>query len=264
MSNWGVMQRPNPLVSSGGSGTSTDITTPSAWGEMMILPVDCSAVTVSHGAVSSPAALEIGIGSAGNEIAPLAPFFTCGLKNMSKHTIPINLPAGTRVCARAAMGNGWHYMNIVYHPAGPYQPTGLSNWVRYGGNEDWSDSAGNSSLTIDPGATANTYGAWTEIVAAVPFDVRFVMIGTKAAINGDSIGRGAFNLGVGSAGNEIPLVSDFNFYTSYGSADGPYTGTTQFEEYLSIPAGSRLSIQMKTSTGTSPARLKNVYVALGG
>jgi hypothetical protein len=188
--------------------------------------------------------IDIGIGPAGSEVVVISNLLFSFQRTSYCIFVPLMLPAGVRVAARAQTYTSGNYpsVGLILNTPGFLPSSVLSRCTTYGANE--ADSGG---VSVDPGITAHTKGAWTEIVAATTNPIKML-----SAINGCASTNHTYNyqflfdIGMGAAGSEIVVVPNLYFYVD---ADPFKFIPMTFGPFMvNIPAGSRLAIRMQ-STG---------------
>jgi len=94
-------------------------------------------------------------------------------------------------------------------------------------------------VTVDPGATANTKGAWAEIDAAAgeSVDAIYVMVGQNADVTRTAVASALLDIGMGTASNEFVMLPDLSMYWTT-TLDGPQINIGPIPCY--IPLGSRV------------------------
>ena len=97
---------------------------------------------------------------------------------------------------------------------------------------------------ITASASANTMGAWTQLVASTTNDASWALV--TIISNYTYYDNVAVNIGVGSSGNEIVLVPYLVCPYYWNGGQGP---TFKYSFPLSIPAGTRISAQAQGSGG---------------
>lgn len=166
------------------------------------------------------------------------------------------IPAGSRIAARAASVPASAVFNV--------QITGMDGdyigafspgvYDTYG----WSGAGTVTGFSIDPGTTANTKGAWTEITAGLTNDIQGFFLGFDCQSHiGNSSSVGAPNLldiGAGAAGSEVVLVPDIlvsKAPENYTAAIAPtHTGLL----HIPIAAGTRIAARSQSSNATASDR----------
>ena len=100
-------------------------------------------------------------------------------------------------------------------------------------------STSSRGVTIDPGATANTKGPWTQLIASTPYPLDSLLFygGRAGDVSRTNAATALIDIGVGEAGSEYVLVPDiFARWTT--TLDGPEIYAGQLN--VSVPAGVRL------------------------
>lgn len=260
MSNWGV-RTDNVFTGNVVSLTSGVSPAPGAWVELSAaLPTDVDAVTVFVYGRSGWGGVELGVGSSGSEIALPLPSIAYGGLSSTCITVPVRLPAGIRVCARKVQTSTVHRLLVQFHASSSFTPTGYARWVRYGGNESWTNTNYQSDIVFAGGGSMSL-GAWVEIAASTPFDARYLIFTTHKYTAGSYDDQYYLQIGTGSSGNEvaIPALSQIDNGWGYSAATSQMMST--YAGYANIPAGTRLAVRAASAV-TSAA--KSIYLALGG
>lgn len=208
--------------------------------------------------------VDIGIGAGGSEVVVVPNMLfdvyrgPGGIKNF-KVDIPLYIPAGARIAVRsqttANASTRASYLGICGHSAGWNGGAAFGDVTCYGAN-----TGTTNGVYVDPGATAWTWGAWTEIVAATTYDHQWLqpMLGSNKQNDGTDLGgEYAYEVGLGGAGSEITIAAGRE-RTSYG--DGAAGAGLPLRQQ--IPAGSRLS--MRTLAGNTGAWRNHTAVILAG
>lgn len=172
--------------------------------------------------------------------------------------IPTQITAGTRISANAqSSGASSAAMQVSVIPiAGAFGCiSGGSGIDTYGFS-----TAATKGTVIDPGGTAATKGAYSEIVSSLSYDIAGFVLGFDASTtSGSSALSWTVDVSVGSLGNEVVILPDFQLY-------GRGSGTTYKAIYppatpfipIQIPAGSRVSIRAQCNSITSVVRVFGV------
>jgi hypothetical protein len=115
-----------------------------------------------------------------------------------------------------------------------------------------------STVLSDPGATAHTDGAWTQLIASTSFAYRWLAIignnrSDAAWLNNRST---LVDIAIGGAGAEQIILSDLL------SAGGSVNDNERLAVCLpvAIPAGSRISARNRSSVGTAGDRRHDLVV----
>ena len=107
-----------------------------------------------------------------------------------------------------------------------------------------SSNATSGVRAVSAAATANTKGAWTELLASTVEDYDALLVHYAAATSNVSY---LVDVGIGGAGAEVPIVSDI--HTSIGN-----NASEWFVVPRAIPAGTRVSMRCASSTLSSQVR----------
>lgn len=115
-------------------------------------------------------ALDIMAGGSGSEYSIIGPLLFGGLGAYSSYTLPISIPAGTRISGRTAAGvasrTGRTFM-VEYFGSPNRDTTGLpSRWIAYGATV--SSGSGAYGTPITPGST-NAWGSWTALTTSTTY-----------------------------------------------------------------------------------------------
>lgn len=200
--------------------------------------------------------LDIAIGAAASETIIVNNLMGAGSGNgeCTQYYIPIPVPAGTRVSARAQSTGVSDHSKVGLCLASGH-PGGWSGGIvtTYGANT--ADSGG---VSVDPGATANTKGAYSEYVASTTYDIKALIlsIGEQTNFVRSSAGQRA-DLAVGAAGSEVVVIPDILFVQS---ASGDHFMPKSFHYRTYIPAGSRIALRAQSSTNDAADRLFDTII----
>lgn len=261
---------PGPTESGGAVGASTNGATitgggsnvESAWVEMeSATPREYAGLLlmVSGGASYSRrnALVDVGIGGAGSEVV-IVPnlYFKTGdaatTPIVSQIFIPISIPSGARLAVRQQnTGNATFNICVVGVSKGFLQADSYQAADAIGA--DSSDSGG--TLT-DPGATANTKGAWAQLTASAP-ECSCLLIGLGKTTPGNLTScRHLVDIAIGGAGSEQVIIADL-FTVTHGDIQNHPIFLP-----VKIPAGARVAARSACSSNTAGAR--ELDVALVG
>lgn len=201
--------------------------------------------------------IDVAVGGAGSEqvIVPNVLLDSARGANMNGICIelPIAVPAGSRLAARVqeVSGAGTRTVDVTVigrNGGSGARPAGLGTVVNYG-----ADTSTTNGVLVDPGAVANTYGAWTQITASTSRDhnALIAILGTnkQGGTLVDSVYF--FQIGIGDAGSETMLTE---FMSNMSSSVSRLMINSLMVEYQ-VPTGSRLSMRSKcVSSATANAR----------
>lgn len=190
--------------------------------------------------------LDIGIGGAGAEVALVANLGVGFSLPAARFRIPVLVPVGSRLSIRAQSVVVSQQVTVGIElgvlPFGKGAPNHL---VTMG-----ADTAASKGVGLAVPGAANTKGAWTEIVAASsePFDA--LVIGQQCNADAAAVAGGVlFDIGIGSAGNEVVRLGDLAYQMSGTEICHRYFDPLQ---PLDIPAGTRIAARYQAgNTGNS-------------
>jgi len=203
--------------------------------------------------------VDVGIGESGAvKVIVSNVLYTCGsIADQLFFYAPVSIAANSKVWARhqsTGSSGDTIYVSALLCAHGFLGLRPVSKFVTFGAMT--SDSGGTE---VDPGGTANTKGAWTEIVASIAIKVRMLYV---AIGNRDLATRATMSLfidiGIGASGAEKVLMS--NLYCL--SEDGGDTWTPQMfgPFFTQVPSGTRLSARAQCSSATINERLFDVVL----
>jgi hypothetical protein len=269
MGDWSLKGKVSRVANTGAWETidtaSSANTKSAAWVEMVDSTAVGGLLNVSIMTPTQPAdvLLDIAIGAAGSEQILInnlcASFPVAALYRIfSPYTIPIYIPAGTRLSAKSQStynGTSTISVNLELVEAtmfGAEAPLAFCD--TYGATT--ADSGGTS---IDPGATANTKGAWVPLTAASTRTTKALIL----AIGGNNDTSRAtctwyVDIGVGAEGAEQVIAADL-MYTCITTSDVPQPGHSPLYG-LEIPAGTRISVRAKCTINTAGDRLFDAII----
>lgn len=252
-SSTGVMIDPGTVNSKGAWFELTSATPFDAWGFFL------QAIYGISIGVNDDFLLDIGIGGSGAETVLLAnvPLGLAGTRgDLCSVFVPLEIPSGTRVSARiqqsSTSSSDAVFVKLLLFEKSTQ--SGASSAQTYGANT--ADSGG---VLVDPGATLNTKGAWSEITPATSADINWLLLFFG---NQDNSARSScgwiFDVAIGAASSEVIAVADIPTWCSSG------TGVV-FPPYFTIPiptipSGTRLSVRCACSINNFTDRLLDVVI----
>ncbi len=194
---------------------------------------------------------DIGVGGAGAEQVVVPDLLFAGLDRHALYFLaPVAVPAGSRIAARMQATNAGAGTTTgqvaVMGICGSFLSTPSAARIITLGIT----TASTKGTTLDAGASAGTYGAWTELAASSSADIAALALvagnlqNTTPTDLGLSTNSG-LQLGVGGAGVETVICDGVPYTTSDTSQYGPLPGIW-FP--CSIPAGSRIAARIKMNT----------------
>lgn len=211
----------------------------------------------SFAANSARSLIDVSIGGAGVEKIILADLpiggHTTGSGWASKTIfIPVHIPSGSRVAARvhrSSIASATCDISIMGVAGGPWALAGFNRCTTYG-----TDLANFRGTIVDPGGTANTRGAVTQIVASTTNPIRcFYVVTGRAATGGSNITDNVADLDIlyGPATEKLLIP-----YLPMGMTSGGdhYEPTVYGPFWVNLPSAIRLSSQAQADFTTVNAR----------
>lgn len=209
--------------------------------------------------------IDVGISDGSNRHVLVADLYYAGSKQAAEQffivTIPVHVPAGAQLSARAAASNGTGppviEVSLIGHASGLAGAPGFSRSVAL------FTPASSRGVAVDPGGTANTKGAWAQLTASSPADIAamFGLVGYNADTARASTARALIDIGVGAAASEFVLYP--NAALGWGATrDGPSNCPRIPIFGCNVAAGSRIAARAACSINTAGDR--TVDLALYG
>jgi hypothetical protein len=124
-----------------------------------------------------------------------------------------------------------------------------------GPSEAASNAAASTGITLTAHASANTEGAWTELIASTAYDAQWAMV---TFVENSGANRHHTDIGIGAALSEVVLIPDLY---SFGWSDTRAVNRA-FLMPLRVPRGTRLAARTQASVGG--ATIKVVVNLFGG
>ena len=271
MGSWGLAGQPNACESGGldtANSRGTTLTaagsanTKGSWTQLIASTAGEASGIVVHiqgsGTNSADFLIDIGIGAATEEVLiPDIQWSNASAGTAGSVVFPVHVPAGSRISARIASttASGTKRVSVTLLPVGPGVHPGFGACTAYG-----VVAASSAGTQVDPGGTANTKGAFTQLVASTASPIHAVVLGFGA---GGDWSRAAqahqlWDIAVGAATEQI-VIPDVPTLTNTGSTSmpepffsGPYP--------VSIPAGERITARMQSAVNTAGDRVLSVVV----
>lgn len=212
---------------------------------------------ISGGTSSAQILVNIYVGGSGSEVAVVSGIqmgkAASSLGAQRFVTVPINIPAGTRISARMQADSYTNCPNVncTIIPLG----IGFSSVLPCDTSETWGVSTTTSLGTLATAdSTANVKGPWSQMIASTGINSQQVVVQLQRASLAD--GRYRLDIGVGGAGSEVVAIGDISFVCGVD-------GGTNASQYcsrdmtlhipLTIPEGSRVSMRIQANGGSGTA-----------
>jgi hypothetical protein len=207
--------------------------------------------------------VELGIGAAASEVTIVSPVLVAGYddRELSSIYLPIWIPANTRVACRCQYGTSIAGPNVntvigIIEASG-FNRTGMT-WGKKVDSLGWNAST-TRGVTLDPGTVANTHGSWTQIISSTAemYNGFFISQDNNIVVRAGN-NTLCLDIGVGAAGSEVEILSDFTFSReSVGAVLCP-TFTPIFP--IQIPKGTRLSARCHATSTESSERKMGIVI----
>jgi hypothetical protein len=263
-------------VSQGINIITGDVNTYGSWSEVNAsIPYDVTHLLVqpnSSGNASATVAYSIAAAPAGSE--PLGVIiqdlvFQSWAGPISESILlPVGpLKAGSRIAVQSASGVAFDASNIALAGfdcgrAGPDTGGSPAVWDTYG----WTGTGAIQGVTVDPGDTANTKGAYATVASSVTYDLRGFFLGFD--FQGNLPGTLFDNhpllvdLSLGAAGGEQVLIPNLLAAHLFGS-DGTIQMAGVSPSFtptflMPIKAGTRVAVRAQAYSSALPDRLFGV------
>jgi hypothetical protein len=212
--------------------------------------------------IGSPSAsvdylVDIGVGAAASEIVIIANLTIGGKIPMTRTSYPlwpISIPAGTRLSARCQDSTGSSTLSVhaMLVQNGLMTSAPLSRVVAYGPN-----TADSGAVSVDPGATINTKGAWTQITSSTTSDHTGLIVGIGNQANTvRTTSDFLLDIGVGAAAAEQVLIP--NLRIRQDTTDDNLQPCLFPVFSVTIPQGTALSARAQCSINDATDRLFDV------
>ena len=202
--------------------------------------------------------VDLAIGAAGSEV-PILQNVMIASNSLTalpsaRISLPFSLPAGTRISARArcSVASSTVRMSATVYGAMAGGERGLTLTETFG-----AVTGTTRGVVLDPGASANTKGAWAQVAAVTSFSYRWMLLDiTHPAVLGTSV-QWFVDLGIGSGGSEIVAIPD---RMMYGNANTDTFFNPIYSFPCNIPAGSRLAARAQSSYTTATQREVEIVI----
>lgn len=220
------------------------------------LAADCMGMVIGMGdSASGDWLIDIATGAAASEVVIIANIHWGRQQSRQKEAffIPFKIAAGTRLAARCQCTTGGSSMDIsvTFVHAWPLSvPTVATTYGAATG-----DSGG---VSVDPGASANTKGAYSEITAATTGVIKWLLVCVGNQNNGAETAAGTLlDIATGAAAAEVVLIPDIHIAAgTVADVKVPH----YFSVPCDIPSGTRIAARAQSSTNDATDRLLDVSV----
>ena len=167
--------------------------------------------------------------------------------------IPVRIPAGSRIAVRGQRnGSGDCDIGILLMgPKGGFPF--VARLDAYG--SDTSDSGGTS---VDPGASAGTKGAYSQLASSTTYDVAGLVVCCGPIGDFNSSREWNIDIAVGAASSEQIILP--NLHTSMNNDQRANAPQWMGPFFIAIPSGSRIAARAACNSTTSSQRIIDVAV----
>lgn len=234
-----------------------------AWTQLIAATVDewyGMTVLIGYGGtLSGTQLIDIGIGGAGSEVIlipdiPALVRSTLGRCPCVRLIVPIRIAAGSRIAARVHRASAASVANSISIQG----QSGVSRSIPpFSRATSYGVVLGSAAgTTVDPGGTANTQGAMTQLDASTanPIRVMYVIVTrnqvTAVVQNPSSL----LEIFIGAGGSEVSLIPEFSSWAMSGTFDISSGETVHGPFFVNLPAGTRLAAKARCSDNTVTVR----------
>lgn len=196
--------------------------------------------------------LDIAFGAAASEVDKVSNLLYCAAGSDNPPLVvylPIPIPAGTRISMRGQSSTGAQNIQteIILIANNLSIPLSVQRIETNGAN-----TADSGAQQLDPGATANTKGAYAQLTASSGFVYRYVVviIGNQAQSTRTAI-TWLVDIATGAAASEQVIISNI-------ACRCPLANVNLYSCFVipvEIPAGSRIAARCQASANTATNRL---------
>lgn len=217
---------------------------------------------VRSGGNSGDFLLDVAIGSGGSEQVIVANvLFTRQARRWAYPPlyVPLAIPAGTRIAFRVQCTTASSTLGaeVVLVAGGTMNAGGAQLATTYGANTG--DSGG---VSIDPGGTINTKGAYSEITSATTAPIHWLILAIGNQNNAvASTASWLIDIAIGAAAAEQVVIGNLEVVCD-SNEDMPLPAL--FAVPVSIPAGTRLAVRSQCDiSDATDRRLDAVLIGVG-
>lgn len=215
---------------------------------------------VLSGSLAADYLIDIAIGGSGSEVDILSNLLCSSPSNSNEAPyeiyVPLPIAAGSRIACRcqSSDSNAGLTVSGVIAKGGFFEAMKMSRATTYGA--DTTDSGG---VSVDPGATINTKGSYSQISAAITNPIRYAIICAGAQNNTVRTSMThVVDIAYGGAGSETIIVPDLNLRQIAVSFDTIQPAWTP--RFFDLQAGQRLAARQASSNNDATDRLLDIAV----
>lgn len=238
---------------------SATVNTKGAWTQLVAATTyPTSWVTVYLAQVTNGRILvDIGVGAATAEVVMIPNLhIDATATNIAQSvTLPLSIPAGSRISARTQASVASAQSQIVVQLGA----SSMANPEEFGVVTDYGTNTATSGVTaLDPGNPVNSYSTWVQLVAATTYPISWLSV--SVAHNGAVLTATTYwsvDIGIGAGGSEQLVIPSISVMGTGGN-DGPVPSFIGYP--CSIPDGTRIAARPRASITTATERLIQVAV----
>ena len=169
--------------------------------------------------------------------------------------LPLRVRSGAYVAVRCKASTASHVLKVAITGSS----VGMKGGTGYSRAVQLYTDATSRGVAIDPGASANTKSAWTQLVASTTesVDSIYVMIGQNADTTRTAVATALLDIGVGASSSELAMIPNI-FLRWTTTLDGPQINVGPLPCY--IPAGSRVVARAQCTDTATGDRTMDVGV----
>lgn len=165
--------------------------------------------------------------------------------------IPVSISAGSRVAARCQAAGASSLLRLIGYLVTTTVPIHEATTITTYG----ADTAASSGISVDPGTSANTKGAWTEITSSLSTDVKFIVPMIANPDTGTTTCNWLLDIGTGAASSESVVIA--NLFFSSDSGNDQKVPMSYPPLPVTIASGTRVAVRTQCSINTASDRLLN-------
>lgn len=183
----------------------------------------------------------------------LGPVTMCGSRVIR---LPWRIPSGSRVAARSQSTFSSHGGRLAITMMSTPGTTGIESFTTYG-----QDATGSNGQELDPGAVANTKGAYAEVKDSTGVIFQYANVQLSIGANTQPVNaRWYVDLATGAASSEVVLIPDLPRALGVtGTTAGSSHGDT-FGFFTYIASGTRLAARASVNITDSADRRIEIVV----
>lgn len=191
--------------------------------------------------LSAQALFDVAIGGSGSEVVVIPDLIASGLGGSSVRGaftvfFPLAVSSGSRIAIRSQDSTGGGQSRVAVTLVAAGDTPGCSTFVAYG-----ADTATSLGALIDPGGSADTKGAYTQLTASTSAVGQYAVLVTNGSGNAaPSVALWAMDLATGGAGSETVLVPDLR---GAATTDPGKWGSPAFSFPTYIASGTRVALR---------------------